>query len=94
MVMEIETWLGKHLITAVISLGFTAIVGFSTVAYGFSQKTIETEATLKQHIAVLDNRMSTTERMLNEVKTDTRWIRDTLTKTMITQATLKAQSSN
>lgn len=73
----------------------SGMMAFSAIAYGFSQTTIATEATLKQQIVVMDTRLSqymdTTDDKLSTIGDDTKWLKDNLYKVIVSTAVLESK---
>ena len=92
MMDERRSWYSSHFSTAVTSLFVSGIMAFSAMAYGFTQSTIDNEATLKQQTAILDDRLGNHIKSYDEsmkiLREDTRWIKDNLQKVIISTAIL------
>ena len=92
---QAESWLGKHIITAFISLSISGLMAFSAIAWGFTQSTIENETALKQHVSLLDNTVkqyiSANEKTLQVIREDTKWLKENLHKVIITTAVLESK---
>lgn len=92
---ERRSWIHNYLSTVVTSLVISGIVGFTTVAYGFTQSTIQNEATLKQQVTILDTTlkqyMATNEKILIGITSDTQWIKERLNKVIVATAVLESK---
>jgi len=92
---KIETWLTKHLVTVMISMICAGMVAFATTTFGFTQTTINTEATLKQSIALLDERVATyqdsSNKQFQSLAADTKEIKKLLQEYVVKVAVLESK---
>lgn len=92
---KVEPWLSQHIITVFVSLCVSGFIGFSGIAWGFGTATVETEATLKRQIAVMDTRITeyhiNNDQKLAMIAEDAKWTKENLQKVIVAAAVLQAK---
>lgn len=95
---KLENWLSKHLMTTVVSIFVSGFVAVSTAAFGFTQTTVKSDATINQAIAVLDTRLTGYQKVnderYREIAENTKLIKLALQKYIVDVEVLKATKSN